>query len=333
MKKEILLAITSFALLSCGGESKTATTAPKSDADSAKTVSTANSADVDADAPENQSEDHYGIWRMDSTNEVNYKTSHLIAMELCGHVRHVETSDKCSFDFDKDGKMTKYSDSQGELQIMGEPNEESLSLYVPGGSCSYGIDLKNKRLKSFSGGEYSYHWENIYVYDANGKLNYIEEHVTEREDESDNEKSTVTKTKVQVLAVDQHGNWTKVKIGDRLLSRTIYYYDNPLEESSLGECKDQLAVTAQLHGTIGGDNNCSFNLLNGKGSYKNAYGTRIIRVASCSGGKLKVDAFDAKTNRQFGYFEGDFTQNGSQTTYKGVFTNVLSGGKVDFNLK
>lgn len=338
MKKNIVTIITALSLLSCGGSNNTTPTEDKTKPEvgnidtPTESTTTVNEDEATAEHPE--SEDHYAIWKMDSTNEVNFKTSHLIAMQLCGHVKHVETSDKCSFDFDANGKMTRYDDGQGELQVMNEPDEESLNLYVPGGACSYGIDLKNKRLNTYTGGEYSYSWEFTYVYDANGKLQYVNEHVTERDEVNgkEQEKETNTKSMVQVLEADHHGNWTKMKYGERIKTRTISYHDNPIggfEETG----NNPMNCTLQLTGSIGGDNNCTFALANGEGTYKNAYGTRLTKAVAYTNGQLKVEAYDSKSKAQIGYFEGSFTSTGSQMVYKGVFTNIKTGGKVDFNLK
>lgn len=343
MKKNIVTIITALSLLSCGGSNNTTPTEDKTKPEvgnidtPTESTTTANEDEATAEHPE--SEDHYAIWKMDSTNEVNFKTSHLIAMQLCGHVKHVETSDKCSFDFDANGKMTRYDDGQGELQVMNEPDEESLNLYVPGGACSYGIDLKNKRLNTYTGGEYSYSWEFTYVYDANGKLQYVNEHVTERDEVNgkEQEKETNTKSMVQVLEADHHGNWTKMKYGERIKTRTISYYNNPIGNNCpvnpVSQSIDPMTDIIHLKGSIGGDNNCSFDIIKGKGTYRNSYGCRLAKVVSYAGNQLKVEAFEAKSITHIGFFEGTFTSDENGETYKGVFTNTKTGGKVDFNLK
>ncbi|MCQ2218192.1 MAG: hypothetical protein MJZ33_06850 [Paludibacteraceae bacterium] len=270
-----------------------------------------------------QSENHYAIWQMDSLNEVNFKTSHLIAMELCGHVKRV-VDNSITAEFDNNGVMTRYDDGQGELQIMGEPNDEVLSLYVPGGASSYRIDLKNKRLVSYSGGEYAYNWENKYLYDEKGNLVSIEENVTEEE------KTSVNKVAVTILETDHHGNWIKRKYGNRIATRTILYYDNAIGGAE--ESFDPMTSAIELKGSIGGDANCSFSLCGGKGEYKNRYGGRLTKAVSYSSGKLKVEAYDKKTNALLGTFDGDFSSDPSRISYKGVFTNTKTGGKVNFDL-
>lgn len=328
MKKELMTIFVSSILVSCGGGDANTAKQQESQQESgveqehsAQNQESQETSDSELDSPE--SEDHYAIWQMDSTNEVNFKTSHLMVMELCGHVKKV-TWNQEKIEFDEQGRIVKYDDGQGELQVMGELDEANISFYAPGAASSYEIDMQHKRVATNSGGEYAYYWENKYIYDASGKLVAIEESETEEE------KTTVNKRNVTILEEDHHGNWLKRKVGSREESRTIQYYDNPIggEEASF----DPMSSAIQLKGSIGGDANCDFSLCGGKGEYKNSYGVRSTKAVSFSSDQLKVEAYD-KQNNLIGCFEGTFKSDPSHISYKGVFVNSKTGGKVNFDLE
>lgn len=317
MKKYILFAIASIAFTACGN--------------SGKTTEATDAVDSLAEQPVNeQSEDHYAIWQMDSTNEVNFVTYDLAAMEVRGHVKKIMYADNgWVARFDEEGNLLKLTDDCSDY-TLGHNADGCLTTYACGaGSCDYSIDPETDRLVCYSGGEGSSSWVNWYKYDKAGNLIEIEYNF---EDFADETKETRTE-KVKVLEKDQHNNWTKRRIGKDITTRTIIYYPNALcDEPDTDESPEFLPLTGgySFTGTIGSDENCVVTFANGEGTYTVSVGQRILFVDRYdpASGKLVLRAFMKSSGKSIGHFTGIYKDG----VYKGVFENY-NGGKVNFNLK
>ena len=319
MKKLFILILAATTIIACGNTNKPATTAQ---GDSTNTTTLGQN---------EQSEDHYAIWQMDSTNEVNFTTYDLAAMEAKGHVKKIEWADhKLIAEFDEQGNITSLSDDCGNFNID-HNNDGCLTSWAPGaGSVTYSIDPETDLLTCFSGAEGALSWTNWYKYDKHGNLQEIEYN---QEDQAEETTQTDTE-KVTILSKDDHNNWTKIKIGKRLITRKITYYPNPLcdEEQPAVTNTDFKPMTKgySFAGTIGTDENCILTFVGGKGTYIVGVGQRKVEVESydAATGKFTLRAYMKSTGEPIGHFAGTY-KNG---TYKGEFTNS-KGGKVTFNLK
>lgn len=284
---------------------------------------------ISPDYDPEQSEDHYAIWRMDSTNEVNFVTYDLAAMEVHGHVKSI-TQNKTVCTFNEDGIMTSYKDESSDF-MLDHNDDGCLTTYAVGaGSVTYSIDPERDRLVCFSGGEGASSWTHWYKYDDNNNLKEIEYNF---EDEAEGQQESYTK-RVTILMRDNHNNWTKRKIGDKIESRTITYYPNALGDETPEPAPATKAFNPKVggysfSGTIGGDKNAILTFCDGSGHYVISYATRICEVESYdkATGKLIIRGYAKKGAPILGRFNGTY-KNG---VYTGVFTNT-KGGKVNFNL-
>lgn len=317
MKKLILTSAIMFtALCACNNS------APKN-GDGEATDSISN----DSTAINEQSEDHYAIWQMDSTNEVNFTTYDLAAFEVCGHVKTIKQG-KCVTKFDKDGNITQYKDECSEFDL--DHNDDGcLTIYACGaGSSTYSIDPETNKLVCYSGGEGGTSWTNWYKYDKNGILTQIECNYEDIEDGS------VRNTeKVTILQSDAHNNWTKRKVGKNVESRTITYYPN-----AIGDEEAESASSATFNpnkggcsfiGSIGGEEDCVLTLIDGEGYCALKIGQRLVAVDSydASTGEFIIREYMKSTKEYIGNFKGTLKDG----TYSGVFENT-KGGKVNFKL-
>lgn len=277
-----------------------------------------------------QSEDHYAIWQMDSTNEVNFTTYDLAAMEVRGHVKSI-INGKSVCRYDKEGRMLAYADECSDF-TLGRNADGCLTMYAVGaGSSTYSIDPETDQLVCYNGGEGATSWINFYKYDAKGRLTEIEYIF---DDDAEGTRDTYTKS-VTVLESDAHNNWTKRRIGNNIESRTITYYPNAIcdeEETTIPTVQEFNPAREgySFIGTIGGDKDAVLTIAGGNGYYRISYGQRSIIVDSYNKGtgKLVIKAYMKKGGPSIGMFDGTY-KNG---TYSGVFKNV-KGGKVNFNLK
>lgn len=285
-----------------------------------------------------QSEDHYAIWKSDSIAEVSFSTFDLAAMEVRGHVKSVtlmngdDTESARVMKFDKDGNLISMQDAYGRYQYtyIEEEGEKVLSVYALGaGSLCYKVDTINNRLKRLYGGSEGYGFDMKYVYDKNGTLKKIE---CEDSDPEDNTSKSVSE--VKVLKSDEHGNWIERKRGDMAEKRIIKYYPNVLcdEESddSSDDAVNPFSDKVSFAGSIGGDSNCTMEMENGEGTYTVGVGTRELHVTKYDQltGSLTIDAYMKSNGNHLGEFRGTF-KNG---VYEGTFMNH-QGGKVPFNLR
>lgn len=319
MKRELTIAFAAVLLTACGNSVNT------SDTTNANDSLEAQSTDINE-----QSEDHYAIWQMDSTNEVNFTSYDLAAMEVRGHVKRIAYNNGgWVARFDEKGTLTKLTDDTSEY-MLGRNDDGCLTTYACGaGSCEYSIDPETDLLVCYSGGEGTSSWVNWYKYDKKGNLIEIEYNY---EDECEDIKETTTKH-VKILEKDTHNNWTKIRIGDEITSRTITYYPNPLgDEDESDETKEFLPFSKgySFAGTIGNDKDCILTFVNGEGSYVISIGQRWAHVESYdpATGKFVVRAFMKSTGHSIGLFTGTYKDG----VYKGVFEN-FNGGKVNFDLK
>ncbi len=323
MKKTLVLCLSAFALASCGGSQK-------SDGSAADSVSASKNLTEKSEGNNEQGEDDYAIWQMDSTKEVNFVSYDLAAMEVRGHVHKIEFSlNGLVVKFDEDGHVISYADDSSSFQI-GYNDDGCLSVYAVGaGSSTYSIDPETNLLTCYNGGEGAYSWTNLYHYDSNGNLTEIE--YNDYDDAEDSHETSVAK--VKVLATDSHGNWIKRKVGDAVYTRTISYYPNPLggDKGAPSAHNDinPLVDKCTFMGVIGGEKNSTLSLDKGTGNYSVRGGERIVYAErfSPSTGQLVLGAYHKNKGNSIGMFDGIF-KNG---VYKGVFENH-NGGKVDFEL-
>lgn len=322
MKKEIIPIFASLSFVTCSNANNAGNDI------SADSISVDSVADNSGLGDNEQSENHYAIWQMDSTNEVNYTTYDLAAMEVRGHVKKI-VWDKVGnvARYDKDGYMMSYSDEHDEYQL-GRNDDGCLTIYACGaGSSTFSIDPETNRIVCYSGGEGGYSWTNFYHYDKNGNLVDIEYN---NEDITDNSKDSET-LRVKVLEKDSHGNWTKRKVGENIEKRVITYYSNALEDSKDEEVNEfrPLMGDYSFMGTIGNDNKCVLTFSRGEGTCSLATGERLVNIDSYNpvNGKFVISA-RLKSGTYIGKYEGVY----SDGVYSGVFTNV-NGGKVNFKLK
>lgn len=169
-----------------------------------------------------RSEDHYAIWQMDSTNEVNFMTTDLAAMQVRGHVRTLTWGDY-RVEYDEKGNLTRYNDGQGDFDIDYDPDGGLLLYAVGAGSARYSIDPETGLLACLSGGEGAYSFTNWYHYDRQGRWTEVEYNEQDGEDDP-----TERRERVTILEQDDHGNWTRCRIGKETHTRTITYYPNAL---------------------------------------------------------------------------------------------------------
>lgn len=283
--------------------------------------------EIESEEWNEQSEDHYAIWQMDSTNEVNFITYDLAAMQVHGHVKRIVEEGGNVARFDENGNLIAISDMYSDFMI-GHNDDGCLTTYAVGaGSVTYSINPETDQLVCFSGGEGSSSWVNWYKYDDKGQLIEIEYNIEDMAEET----TETTTSKVRILETDQHNNWTKIEIADKVLERTIYYYPNALydEDDSTEDSFQPLSQAYSFIGKIGEDNNCTLNINEGQGTYTVAVGERIITVDSYdyNTGKLTILAYFKAKGNALGRFEGVYKDG----EYSGVFTNT-KGGQVNFNL-
>ena len=283
--------------------------------------------EIESEEWNEQSEDHYAIWQMDSTNEVNFITYDLAAMQVHGHVKRIVEEGGNVARFDENGNLIAISDMYSDFMI-GHNDDGCLTTYAVGaGSVTYSINPETDQLVCFSGGEGSSSWVNWYKYDDKGQLIEIEYNIEDLAEET----TETTTSKVKILETDQHNNWIKIDIADKIIERTIYYYPNALcdEDDSVDESFQPLSQAYSFIGKIGEDNNCTLNINEGQGTYTVAVGERIITVDSYdyNTGKLTILAYFKTKGNALGRFEGVYKDG----EYSGVFTNT-KGGQVNFNL-
>lgn len=317
MKKALLPVFLAAFLMACGNSSKTEVSALAGDS-------------TQVDEENEQSEDHYAIWQMDSTNEMNFTTYDLAAMEVRGHVKRIVwNSGGWVARFSEEGELTFLTDDTSEY-MLGHDEDGFLTSYAVGaGSVVYIIDPKTNLLSCYSGGEGSASWENWYKYDKEGNLTEIEYN---NEDVAEETKET-TREKVTVLEVDSHNNWTKRKIGNSVTTRTIIYYPNAIdlgdEPDAEGEDFRPFSNKYSFVGTIGKDENCTLTFEGGQGTYTVGVGQRYMDVDRYepTTGELVLMAFMKSSGEMIGKFKGTYKDG----VYKGVFENN-NGGKVNFCL-
>ena len=173
MKRIALIIFVSSLILSCSNGKKTA--------DSAETSEPVK---VESEEWNEQSEDHYAIWQMDSTNEVNFITYDLAAMQVHGHVKRIVEDGGNVARFDENGNLTSFNDMYSDYMI-GHNDDGCLTTYAVGaGSVTYSINPETDQLVCFSGGEGSTSWVNWYKYDDNGQLIEIEYNIEDMAEET-----------------------------------------------------------------------------------------------------------------------------------------------------
>lgn len=120
MRKLPYFIVTVSILMSCSNGKKT-------------TGSTETSEPVKIESEEwiEQSEDHYAIWQMDSTNEVNFITYDLAAMQVHGHVKRIVEEGGNIARFDEKGNLTAISDMYSDFMI-GHNDDGCLTTYAVG---------------------------------------------------------------------------------------------------------------------------------------------------------------------------------------------------------
>lgn len=316
MKRIALIIFVSSLILSCSNGKKTA-----------DSTETSEPVKVESEEWNEQSEDHYAIWQMDSTNEVNFITYDLAAMQVHGHVKRIVEDGGNVARFDENGNLTSFNDMYSDYMI-GHNDDGCLTTYAVGaGSVTYSINPETDQLVCFSGGEGSTSWVNWYKYDDNGQLIEIEYNIEDMAEET----TKSTTSKVSILETDQHNNWTKIEIANEIIERAIYYYPNALcdEEDSADDSFQPLSQPYSFMGKIGEDNNCTLNINNGQGTYTVAVGERIVSVDSYdkNTGRLIILAYFKTKGNALGRFEGIYKDG----EYSGVFTNT-KGGHVKFSL-
>lgn len=307
-------------LSACGGSTK-----------SADGTMAGDSAKAEAEEIDERSEDHYAIWQMDSTNEVNFTTYDLAAMEVKGHVKKIVYGNNgWVATYDEEGNMTSLTDDTSEY-MLGHNDDGCLTSYACGaGSVVYSIDPETNLLTCYSGGEGASSWDNWYKYDKKGNLIEIEYNFEDIAEES----TETTTMKVTVLERDAHNNWTKRKIGKDITTRKIMYYPNAIcDEENQNDASEDFRPFSKGYsfaGTIGKDENCVLTFVNGQGTYTVGVGERLVDVERYepTKGEFELRAYMKSSGEMIGKFKGIY-KNG---VYKGVFEN-LKGGKVNFNLK
>ncbi len=153
-----------------------------------------------------------------------FVTPDLAFMEVYGHVKSVEYPNGRKAVFDEKGNLVDYAtEYSGENKVMIGRDDDGyiVSTYDgPGGSEMFGYDKEKIRLIQTAAGDGAYYSECNIVYDDNGNVvgyNFVSEDMAE---ETRDEWSA----DVEIVAKDEHGNWTELKSGEASVKRTIIYY-------------------------------------------------------------------------------------------------------------
>lgn len=277
------------------------------------------------------------IWRADSLAKCSMCTPDLEFFELHGPVKSMRMNEN-TYSFSEQGQLVridgydpfKVTFNDGYTpQIDMRRNKDGYINQMGGWECGTEFTWKNGKIVKESGGAEAFYWEYAYTYDDDGNITCRKG----KEGEWDDYEKKV-EYNYSYPERDAFGNWTKrVGTGTEKITtnRTITYY--PIERYASNETEKGFnpdKKTYSFTGKIGGDYSATLEIGPAGGNYTISGGKRDLKMGMYDPktGTLEMYAFHAGSNKQIGCFEGTLTGD----TYKGVFTNLNTGGKVDFKL-
>lgn len=282
-------------------------------------------------------------WVADSLEKATFQTPDLTFYNLRGPVKAMHRNDHTIY-FSEDGVLTRiddYNPFEGSAYDGGSYNPQSYLTRDSEGriSAEEGWEWvteytwKDGHVVAEEGQAESSFWKYKYTLDEHGDV--VRMAGTEGDLADETEEPALHQWKYTKR--DRYDNWVKAEQlnadGEKLVDeeRSIYYYPLERRPSKTTFNIDPAERNYILKGKLGGDKDAVMCIAQKDGYYKIKSGKRLLRFGfyDAETGDMELYAYLPGQQLKVGIFFGRVKDG----VYKGVFLNVQSYGKVDFELR